>query len=140
MDRLSLVTARVVRQNEQYNYKVVGKGEQYLVKHADDERADEKAIEFLKPFSREPVIVVRTELLKGSVELLEHEEADRFYKCITEYMELLETGKEKKVTGQYFVQASNISEVMSQLLKAYMHLDAVDVKSIARSKIIDVIK
>ncbi len=140
MDRLSLVTARVVRQNEQYNYKVVGKGEQYLVRHADNERADEKAIEFLKPFSREPVIVVRTELLKGSVELLEHEETDRFYKCITEYMELLETGKEKKVTGQYFVQASNISDVMSKLLKAYMHLDAVDVKSIARSKIIDVIK
>ena len=80
MDRLSLVTVRVVRQNEQYNYKVVGKGEQYLVKHADDERADEKAIEYLKPFSREPVIVVRTELLKGSVELLEHEEADCFYK------------------------------------------------------------
>ena len=135
MDRLSLVTARLLRPSEQ-----VTKSEQYLVKHTDDERADEKAIEFLKPFSREPVIVVRTELLKGSVELLEHEEADRFYKCITENMELLETGKEKKVTGQNFVQASNISEVMSQLLKVYMHLDAVDVKSIVRSKIIDVIK
>ena len=135
MDRLSLVVVRVLRPSEQ-----VTKSEQYLVKHIDEERADEKAIEYLKPFSREPVIVVRTELLKGSVELLEHEEADCFYKCITEWMELLETSKEKKVTRQCFVQASNIHEAMSQLLKVYMHLDAVDVKSIARSKIVDVIK
>ena len=86
MDRLSLVTARLLRPSEQ-----VTKSEQYLVKHTDDEKTDEKAIEFLKPFSREPVIVVHTELLKGSVELLEHEKADRFYKCITEYMEPLAT-------------------------------------------------
>lgn len=45
MDRLSLVVVRVLRPSEQ-----VTKSEQYLVKHTDEERADEKAIEYLKTF------------------------------------------------------------------------------------------
>lgn len=39
MDQISLVTARVIRRNELYGYKLKGKGEQYLVRHQEGENA-----------------------------------------------------------------------------------------------------
>ncbi|MDN4754435.1 hypothetical protein QYZ87_07830 [Porphyromonadaceae bacterium W3.11] len=47
MQQISLVTARVVRENEQYAYKLVGKGEKYLVRHEDGDNAGESIREAL---------------------------------------------------------------------------------------------
>jgi len=64
MKKLSLVTAKVVRENEQYAYKLVGKGEKYLVLHEDGEKPEDVVISELAPFSKEPVSVESVVLQK----------------------------------------------------------------------------
>lgn len=65
MHNLSLVTAKITRENEQYNYRIVGRGEKYLVKHEDGENAGDKVIEKLTPFAKEPIVIEQVVLQKN---------------------------------------------------------------------------
>ncbi|MGP1420052.1 MAG: DUF4494 family protein [Tannerella sp.] len=138
---LSLVTARVVRQNEQYGYKVVGKGERYLVLHEENENAGDKVVEFLKPYASEPVRIVQTTLQKKGLELIGDKSAESFYNATAEYMQLTESGKERKVVFRFIVQAKtakdallHIDEHLSKLM-----VDSDGITMISKTKIIDVI-
>ena len=138
--RLTLVTARVVRKNERYAYKLVGKGERYLVKHKEGENAGDKVIQELTYDAEEPVIVVQTQLLKNSVELIEDEKANRFFNATVEYTELTDDGKrEKKVKDRYIVQANTAKEAFNRL-SAVINADDDCITTVAITNIIDVIQ
>lgn len=49
---MSIVTVTVTRENEQYAYKIVGKGEQYLVLHDDGQNAAEAVLKEVEPVVR----------------------------------------------------------------------------------------
>ena len=136
--RLTLVTARVVRKNERYAYKLVGKGERYLVKHKEGENAGDKVIQELTYDAEEPVIVVQTQLLKNNVEFIEDEKADRFFNAKVEYTELTDDGKrEKKVKDRYIVQANTAKEAFNRL-SAVINADDDCITTVAITNIIDV--
>ena len=138
--RLTLVTARVVRKNERYAYKLVGKGERYLVKHKEGENAGDKVIQELTYDAEEPVIVVQTQLLKNNVEFIEDEKADRFFNAKVEYTELTDDGKrEKKVKDRYIVQANTAKEAFNRL-SAVINADDDCITTLAITNIIDVIQ
>ena len=138
--RLTLVTARVVRKNERYAYKLVGKGERYLVKHKEGENAGDKVIQELTYDAEEPVIVVQTQLLKNSVELIEDEKANRFFNATVEYTELTDDGKrEKKVKDRYIVQANTAKEAFNTL-SVVINVDDDCITTVAITNIIDVIQ
>ena len=138
--RLTLVTARVVRKNERYAYKLVGKGERYLVKHKEGENAGDKVIQELTYDAEVPVIVVQTQLLKNNVEFIEDEKADRFFNAKVEYTELTDDGKrEKKVKDRYIVQANTAKEAFNRL-SAVINVDDDVITTVAITNIIDVIQ
>ena len=138
--RLTLVTARVVRKNERYAYKLVGKGERYLVKHKEGENAGDKVIQELTYDADVPVIVVQTQLLKNNVEFIEDEKADRFFNAKVEYTELTDDGKrEKKVKDRYIVQANTAKEAFNRL-SAVINADDDCITTVAITNIIDVIQ
>ncbi len=138
--RLTLVTARVVRKNERYAYKLVGKGERYLVKHKEGENAGDKVIQELTYDAEVPVIVVQTQLLKNNVEFIEDEKADRFFNAKVEYTELTDDGKrEKKVKDRYIVQANTAKEAFNRL-SAVINADDDCITTVAITNIIDVIQ
>ena len=138
--RLTLVTARVVRKNERYAYKLVGKGERYLVKHEEGENAGDKVIQELTYDAEEPVIVVQTQLLKNNVEFIEDEKADHFFNARVEYTELADDGKrEKKVKDRYIVQANTAKEAFNTL-SAVTNVDDDCITTVAITNIIDVIQ
>ena len=125
MKKISVVTAKVVRENEQYAYKLVGKGGKYIVMHEDGENAGEKVVEKLSPFAKELVEIQQV----------------RVYKAHIEYSEMNEvTGGTKKQTLRYFVCADNIKEAYS-LLADFIHefVDESAIQSIIRTNIIEVI-
>lgn len=139
---LSLVVARVVRQNEEYGYKEVRKRERYLVLHEENENAGDKVVEFLKPYASEPVCVVQTTLQKKGLELIGDKSADSFFNATAEYMQLTENGKERKVVFRFIVQAKTAKDALT---KTEEHLSGLMVDSdgitmISKTKIIDVIE
>ena len=138
--RLTLVTVRVVRKNERYAYKLVGKGARYLVKHKEGENAGDKVILELTYDAEVPVIVVQTQLLKNNVEFIEDEKADRFFNAKVEYTELTDDGKrEKKVKDRYIVQANTAKEAFNRL-SAVINADDDCITTVAITNIIDVIQ
>lgn len=46
---LSIVVAKVVRENAQYKYKLVGKGERYLVHHQEGDNSGNAVMKYLTP-------------------------------------------------------------------------------------------
>ena len=140
MKKISVVTAKVVRENEQYAYKLVGKGGKYIVMHEDGENAGEKVVEKLSPFAKELVEIQQVSLMK-SMEVVGDTEAESVYKAHIEYSEMNEvTGGTKKQTLRYFVCADNIKEAYS-LLADFIHefVDESAIQSIIRTNIIEVI-
>lgn len=110
---ISIVTAKIIRKNEQYNYRVVGKGERYLVVHEDGEGAGDVVLQYLAPYAQEPVVIEATALQK-STEIIgldnpEAEERCGIYKASVVFRELLESGKTKKTTRRYYILAEELS-------------------------------
>ena len=54
---LSIVVAKVVRENAQYKYKLVGKGERYLVQHQEGDNPGNAVMKYLTPYAKEPVVI-----------------------------------------------------------------------------------
>lgn len=147
MKKISLVTARVVRENEQYSYKLIGKREKYLVLHEDGENAGDKAMAYLTPFAKEPVQIEQVILQKNTVEILggDVENEDKFlYKATVEFIEVNEsTGKERKITRTYYVGADDVQIALNHLvdyLNECMETSGLaGISSIVRTKVIEAI-
>lgn len=115
---ISIVTAKVVRKNEQYNYRLVGKGERYLVSHEDGESAGDKVVEYLTPYAEEPVVIEATSLQKSTEVVIVDgvEESDTLYKAsVQEILVSEDSGKVKRITRKYFVLARNFAEAHENL-------------------------
>lgn len=140
MKHLSLVTAKVVRENAQYSYKVVGRGEKYLVQHEEGENAGDKVLEYLAPYAKEPVIIESVALQKSG-EII-GDASDAFvYKAKVEFIEVNgDTGKEKKVTRNHFVCANSTREafdVVADYLSGFISDNSVS--ALSRTKIIEIL-
>ncbi|MDR0872531.1 MAG: DUF4494 family protein [Prevotellaceae bacterium] len=140
MKSLSLVTARIVRENEQYKYKIVGKGEKYLVRHDENEDAGVKTLEYLTPFAKEPVKIEQITLLKPSVELVDNGDADFTFKVGIQFIQVDDNQKERKRSQTLYVRADDLQEAFD-MSSVYLNDWLCDkaITSISRTGIIDVI-
>lgn len=139
MQQISLVTARVVRENEQYAYKLVGKGEKYLVRHEDGDNAGEAVVEYLSPYAKEPVCIESIQLQKNIEFINVNDTQDHIYKCTAEYITTNEdTGKETKVRRSYYMYAESIREALN-IMDDFLVIGDAAVTSIALTKIIEVL-
>ena len=140
MHNLSLVTAKITRENEQYNYRIVGRGEKYLVKHEDGENAGDKVIEKLTPFAKEPIVIEQV-VLQKTTEIIGEPDEEFIYKAQIQFLEVNEnTGKEKKMTRNYFVCANSTRdafEVLSDYIDGFFSDSSI--VSVVRTKIIEII-
>ena len=138
MQKLSLVTAKVIRENEQYAYKLVSKGEKYLVLHEDGEKAEDRVISELSPFAKEPVVIDSVVVQKSAEVVDAKDGADFVFKIAVKAIYIDEiSGKEKKVTRKLFVRAFSIENAISAAKK---HEPFGNVASISETKILDVLK
>ncbi len=140
MKKLSLVTAKVVRENEQYNYRMVGRGERYLVRHSEDENAGEKLSKYLTQYAKEPVVVEQVILQKNN-EVIGELTDDVVFKATVAFIEVdPDTNKKRKVTRSYFVCADSIREAFDTL-SGYLSdfLCGNSIVSIAQTKILEVL-
>jgi len=135
MQKLSLVTAKVVRENDQYAYKLIGKGEKYLVFHEDLEKAEDTVILELTPFSKEPVSIDSVIVQKNS-EIIGDSESEQIFKASVKFMYLDEiSGKEKKSSRKLFVRADTIE---AAILVISSEIPEGHLASITETKIFDV--
>lgn len=140
MDQISLVTARVVRSNEQYGFKLKGKGEQYLVRHQEGENSGDKVVEYLQPFAIEPIIIEAVRLEKGVDFLNQEEKRARIYKCTVEYIVLNEsTGRESKVRKGKYLYADDCQDALNCVENSLGPAERAGVVSMALTKIIELI-
>lgn len=128
---ISIVVAKVVRSNEQYQYKVVGKGEKYLVAHADNENAGDKVVEYLKPFAKE--IRVESISLQNNSEALCGVEGESIYKGVVRYTSETEEGKMKRSTHKFFVGGKTFEEA-NLLLSSFLDSNAQDAEILSLTK------
>ena len=105
MKNLSLVTVKVVRENENYKYRLVGKGEKYLVRHDAENNAGDIVVKELTPFAKETIVVEQV-LLQKNAEIIESC-GEFIYKAAIKYIEIDDTGKERKITRRYYVQSDS---------------------------------
>lgn len=139
MQQLSLVTAKIVRENAQYAYKLVGKGEKYLVRHQDGDNAGAKVMEYLAPYAKEPVVIEAVALQKNIEFLNPDNTKDNIYKCVIEYHLLNEdTGKETKVRKGCYVYATSPKEVID-IIDEHTYFADSAVTSISLTKIIELL-
>lgn len=111
---ISLITAKIIRTNAQYAYKLKGKGEKYLVRHAEGESAADIIIDYLTPYAVEGAPVsIESVVVQKSAEVLEgsHEDCP-IYKCAIRLEEILEEGKTHKVRRNVFIPALDPGEAL----------------------------
>lgn len=139
MEQISLVTARIVRQNAQYAYELKGKGEQYLVRHEEGENAGEKVVEYLTPYAAQPVVVEAVALQKGVEFINADNQKDGIYRCVVEYVETdMDTNKEKKVRRVLYVYANSIRQTLHAVDEDF-GMEMMSVASVSRTKIIELL-
>ncbi len=140
---ISLVTARVVRQNEQYRY-AASKNEKYLVEHGEKESAAALITAFLAPYSTEPVQVLSVVLQNGS-EIIGHQEPDEgqaIYKVnLIEYVPDEKTGRPKRKSHRYFIAASGLHKA-AECMQAQLDslLGDYEITAITKTGIIEIKK
>lgn len=137
---ISLVTAKVIRANEQYNYKLKGKGEKYLVNHNEGESASDIIVDYLTPYAVEgSVVSIESVMVQKSTEILDSKDEDcPIYKCSIRLEELLEDGKTRKVQRKIFVQASNPAEAIALVENEMTGLYEYEVLSVTKTNIIEI--
>ena len=135
MKKLSLVTAKVVRENEQYAYKLVGKGEKYLVLHDELEKAEDSVMTELTPFSKKP-ISIDSVVVQKNCEIIGDSECELIFKASVKFMYFDEiSGKEKKSTRKLFVRADSVKDAATVI---YSEIPEAHLSSITETKILDV--
>ncbi len=141
MNKISLVTVKVVRRNEQYDYKIVGRGEKYLVLHNDGENAGEKTIAYLSPYVVEPIQVEQVILQKNTEVIGDAGKLAVFKATVEAIVVNHETGKQRKESRCYYVNGDSIKEAFDELVGfiSEISLSAEHIRSISRTNIIEVI-
>lgn len=140
MGKISLVTAKVVRENEKYKYKLVGKGEKYLVQHEDGDHPGDRVIEELSPYAVEPVQIEGIASLKKT-EIIESE-GDVTYKVVVEFLEVGEVSQKlKKTKYNYFVRSNEFLDDVIVQVRKYLSSSVSDwaIVSCSRTNIIDIL-
>ena len=111
---ISIVTAKVIRANAQYAYKLKGKGEKYLVWHDEGESAADIVVKYLTPYVVEnaPLSIESVVVQKSAEVLNEGQGYERIYKCSLRFEEELESGKVHWVQRKVFLPASSVTEAV----------------------------
>lgn len=137
---LSVITARVARQNEHYNY-VATKGEKYLVCHEEGESASDMIIAYLTPYAISPV-QIESIVVQKNTDLLTTPEVDlTIYKAtVQEHVLNEKNGKTKRITHKYYLQGEHIGQALEMLEKElsclFSHFDIV---TITKTPIIEIL-
>ncbi|MGL4518430.1 MAG: DUF4494 family protein [Phocaeicola sp.] len=138
----SLVTATVIRRNDQYKYKLVGKGEKYLANHSDDQNAGDICQAYLKPFSSELPVIQTVSLQKVEDVIGCHESGDIIFQANVQctYEDEV-TSKIKKCTRKYYVFAQSSLDACSGVYEQLNSecLDDFEIVSLTRTKVIGLI-
>lgn len=137
---LSIVTARVARQNEHYNY-VATKGEKYLVRHEEGESASNIIVEHLSPYAISPVQIESVVVQKSTDLLAEPQEALPIYKATVQELLLNEkNGKTKRKTHKYYLQAQDFAGALDRVEDELCHLMGnFEIQSITKTPIIEIL-
>lgn len=135
---LSIVIAKVIRSNEQYKYKLVGKGEKYLVTHRDNENAGDIVVEYLKPFVSD--IRIESVALQNNSQVVGIDDEKQIYKAVVKQIVLNEEGIEKRLNQKIFLGGKDFFEA-NTLLMAYIDssVQESEVLSISKTNIIELI-
>lgn len=114
---ISVVVAKVVRENEQYKYRLVGKGEKYIVQHHEVDNAGEMVAKYLSPFAKEPVVIESVALQKSTEIIADISNEEGVYKAVVQFAEEdPDTGKIRKYKRNYFVGGDNFAEAYDKLM------------------------
>ena len=138
---ISLVTAKVIRANAQYAYKLKGQGEKYLVEHNDNESASDKIVEYLTPYAVYgcPVQVESVAVQKKSEILIGNHEDCPIFKCCVRGMETDVDGKSRKFQRRYFAQAIDPIEAIAMVQEAFEDTACeYEILSVAKTNIIEI--
>lgn len=146
MKQLSMVSAKVLRQNENYKYRLAGKGERYLVYHNEDDSPIEIVKNYLRPYVIEEPSIDSVALQRG-VSYVEDSMGDYVWRAQLRYTSriLLENGteKERKVSAKYLVCADDMSQAFESIV-AYLESNtehpSSSLVSISRVNVIEVIE
>lgn len=138
---ISLVTAKVIRANAQYAYKLKGKGEKYLVEHNEDESAADKIVRNLTPYTITGTTVsIESVVVQKSSEVLDSNYEDcPVYKCTIRGEETTDEGRIRKYQRKYFIQALDPVEAI-EMIHAARHgtTDDYEILSVAKTNIIEI--
>lgn len=143
-NKTSIVTVKIVRKNDQYAYKLKGKGEQYLVTHEDGAKPEDSVIEHLSDYAQVPIQVESIITCKNNPEILPFDPAEGdtiIYKAIVQLVSFSEeTGKETKQTVPVYIHSESIDKALSQLIEhSSSWISDVNIKSISKTNLIEVI-
>ena len=111
--------------------------EQYVVEAATLAEAERRIAECLKPYI-EGEFEVTDIKIAGYVQIINNQDADKFFKAKVSFVTLDETtGKEKKISELYLVQSDTLESAESDV-KSFLNDGNTTISSISETAIIDV--
>ena len=111
--------------------------EQYVVEAATFGEAERRITECLKPYI-EGEFEVTDIKIAGYVQIINNQDADKFFKAKVSFVTLDETtGKEKKTSELYLVQSDTLESAESDV-KLFLNDDNTAISSISETVILDV--
>lgn len=137
---ISIVLAEVARKNEQYTYKLVGKGERYLVAHKEGEHAGEKVAAYLEPYAKK-VTIKSVSLQKDGVEVVNHFQDDmRIFQVGFRFVELTDSGKTRKSSSKLYVFDTDLGNAYRQAeewLSACCSYEDIEITAVSKTNLIE---
>ena len=111
--------------------------EQYVVETATFSEAERRIAECLKPYI-EGEFEVTDIKIAGYVQIINNQDADKFFKAKVSFVTLDETtGKEKKTSELYLVQSDTLESAESDV-KSFLNDGNTTISSISETAILDV--
>ena len=111
--------------------------EQYVVEAATFGEAERRIAEFLKPYIEDEFEVTDIKIA-GYVQIINNQDADKFFKAKVSFVTLDETtGKEKKTSELYLVQSDTLESAESDV-KSFLNDNNTTISSISETAILDV--
>ena len=111
--------------------------EQYVVETATFGEAERRIAECLKPYI-EGEFEVTDIKIAGYVQIINNQDADKFFKAKVSFVTLDETtGKEKKTSELYLVQSDTLESAES-VVKSFLNDNNTTISSISETAILDV--
>ena len=111
--------------------------EQYVVEAATFGEAERRITECLKPYIEGEFDVTDIKIA-GYVQIINNQDADKFFKAKVSFVTLDETtGKEKKTSELYLVQSDTLESAESDV-KSFLNDNNTTISSISETAILDV--